>query len=166
MRLIKHSLAVALARGTSLLLAAGCLAAPAKTRCVLVLNVPFEFQVGHRSLPPGYYEIEQIVASSKAKNLLLIRGLNGLVYQTVFTELPRTQETAAESKVVFRHSSGKAVLAQVWSREKKMVVDLVGTTAEPRNAVAFAEGPDAETSLPCSQEILVAKSQWPVDLSR
>ena len=152
---IKIPLAIAMLA----LLAATSFGAPWRLAAVLILNIPFEFQVSHHSLPPGYYKIEQILASSHGRNLMVIRSLDGRIYQTFYTDAPRPQESDAASKIVFQRNSGRTVLSQVWSREERVVVDLAGIEAEIHKDVTSANEQDSEIALPCAQEILLAKSR-------
>jgi hypothetical protein len=110
---------------------------PSGSRDELVLHLPFEFEVASRSMQPGFYKVEQITAFSTDKKLLLIRSLDGTFYQTMSTKVPQTQESASPSKLVFRFSSGRPVLHQVWFRETRQLLEITepgSEEIETRNA--------------------------------
>jgi hypothetical protein len=100
---------------------------PSEPRCELVLHLPFEFDVARRPMQPGYYKVEQITALSTGKKLLLIRSLDGTIYQTMFAKVSLAKETTSPSKLVFRCTSGRPVLFQVWFREARQLLEI----AEP-----------------------------------
>lgn len=121
-------------------------ASPRPTRCRVLVHVPFSFQVAGRMFPAGYYQFEQILGNSDGVEILVVRSIeNPQFYQAVATKAEKMSETQSASKIVFRHSGEKLVLAEVCSHSKHTSLELYDVaTLEPIIAKSTQGADDVE----------------------
>ncbi len=122
------------------------LPASAKTHSTLLLNVPFQFTVGDRLLPPGNYNFEQLLDSAPGLNIIAIRSADGGTYQAAVTTTTHATVVPRRSRFVFKRYGNSFFLSQVWTKGK-----LVGLLLYPsRTEIRLAEKQvaDEEVSLP------------------
>jgi len=85
----------------------------AQTERRVVIDIPFRFTVGEKTLPAGEYSIEPNKRGSDA--VWVLRAANGsetAVLMTIAIRSNRTQETP---KLVFRRYDEQYFLAQIWT---------------------------------------------------
>lgn len=115
-----------------LLLALAVVSAQAKQGEILEVNIPFDFQVGGKTLPAGEYAVKQL--SDKA---LLIRSADGKA-QTIIQSPGRVQanvsETGAKQRLVFHQYGDQFFLSQVWMTTDGDGRELNRSNAERRAA--------------------------------
>jgi hypothetical protein len=126
---------------------------PLPTRCVVLLHVPFSFQVAGRAFPAGYYRFEQVLGNSDGVEVLVVRSLDGNFYQAVATKAKKMDETRPTSKIVFRHSGEKLVLAELCSQSKHVVLELYDATTKQPMLVAERDE-DVVLPVPSDGELL------------
>jgi len=125
------------------------------TRCVVLLHVPFSFQVAGRDFPVGYYRFEQALGNSDGVEVLIVRSLDREFYQAVAAKAEKTDETRPTSKIVFRHSGEKLVLAELCSHSKHAVLKLYDATSKQPMMTARAESDDdVVLAVPSEGELL------------
>ena len=77
------------------------------------INVPFNFTVGHKTLPAGEYTVEPNRKDSN--NVWLIQSMRGQ-YSILFTTgSVWTSETQENTKLVFNNYDGQYFLSQIWT---------------------------------------------------
>lgn len=96
----------------SLLFALTIVSAQAQSRSRLTAHVPFDFQVGEKTLPAGDYSVKRL-----SQNALLVESTDG--EQSAIAPAPRSVEGSATAKpstekLVFRQYGDQYFLAQVW----------------------------------------------------
>jgi hypothetical protein len=109
-------------------------AAQAKAHSTVVLNVPFEFTVGDRLLPPGTYSFEQLLDSAPGLNIVAIRGANGGTYQAAVTTTTQATAIPRMSRLVFKRYGNSFFLSQVWTKGKLVGLLLYPSRGEARLA--------------------------------
>ncbi|MGC2851713.1 MAG: hypothetical protein WB556_17170 [Candidatus Acidiferrum sp.] len=131
-------------------------ASPKPTRCRVLIHVPFPFQVAARTLPAGYYQFEQILGNSDGVEVLVVRSLEDhQYYQAVATKAEKMDETEPASKLVFRHSGEKLVLAALCSHSKHTSMELYDAgTKQPMIAARTEGADDVELAVPADGELL------------
>ena len=88
-------------------------AAQAQTsgRTQLIANIPFQFNVGTKTLPAGEYSVRQVNPDSGGALLLSSRDGNASVMIQVDSVIGKAQETA---KLTFHRYGNKYFFAQAW----------------------------------------------------
>ncbi len=88
-------------------------AAQAQTsgRRQLIANIPFQFNVGNKTLPAGEYSVRQVNPDSGGALLLSSRDGNASVMIQVDSVIGKAQETA---KLTFHRYGNKYFFAQAW----------------------------------------------------
>ena len=77
------------------------------------INIPFNFNVGHKTLPAGEYTIEPVRRDSN--NVWLVENQTVHV-RALFTTIPvRNTETQKKAGVIFANQDGQYFLAQIWT---------------------------------------------------
>ena len=97
--------------------------------------------------PAGYYQFEQILGNSDGVEILVASDSkeNPQFYQAVATKAEKMSETQSASKIVFRHSGEKLVLAEVCSHSKHTSLELYDVaTLEPIIAKSTQGADDVE----------------------
>lgn len=89
-------------------------------------DIPFEFQVADRVLPPGSYIVD--LASGGGASVLMIRAKDGDMRVMFDTDQMTQKEDPKAIELVFDHVGGKVYLMEVWGlvasgREVKHTVD-------------------------------------------
>jgi hypothetical protein len=80
---------------------------------VLVTNIPFEFQVGNQTLPPGDYRLETQLTGSARMQLLRQVDTNRVV---ILSTLPiESQAEGPDPMLVFHRYGQTYFLAQIWN---------------------------------------------------
>ncbi|HEX8847137.1 MAG TPA: hypothetical protein VF791_21010 [Pyrinomonadaceae bacterium] len=78
----------------------------------LTVNIPFDFQIGDKTLPAGTYSVRQL-----AQNVVLIESADGktrALAQTMGTVQAGEDEKAVQERLVFHQYGNQRFLAQVW----------------------------------------------------
>jgi len=78
-----------------------------------IINVPFSFTVGHKTLPAGEYTVEPNRKDSISS--WLIQNMNGHDSAIFFTSSVWTGETQENARLVFNNYEGKYFLSQIWN---------------------------------------------------
>jgi len=103
----------------------------------IVVNVPFEFNVGDRTLPSGNYIITR---SLELQNLLIFRRADRNVVAIVHT-LPLITPPEQKACISFREYGGRLFLARVQSQDGTFSDELIKTSREQEPArIADARG--------------------------
>jgi len=77
------------------------------------INIPFNFNVGHKTLPAGEYTIEPVRRDSN--NVWLVENQTVHV-SALFTTIPvRNTETQKNTGVIFSNYDGQYYLSQIWT---------------------------------------------------
>ncbi|HXZ12055.1 MAG TPA: hypothetical protein VEG64_06660 [Candidatus Sulfotelmatobacter sp.] len=107
----KHLLAVAAATIISFASAGVCHAQQA----VLAVNIPFEFQAGNQTLPPGDYRIETVRTGAGAMQRL--RLVDSSASKVVMTLPVESKHGIPEPKLIFHRYGQTYFLSQIWTGE-------------------------------------------------
>ena len=96
----------------SLLFALTIVSVQAQSRNRITAHVPFDFQVGEKTLPAGDYSVKRL-----SQNTLLVESADG--EQSAIAQAPRNVEgnvnaKPSREKLVFRKYGDQYFLAQVW----------------------------------------------------
>ena len=78
-----------------------------------IINVPFSFTVGHKTLPAGEYTVEPNRKDSNSS--WLIQNMNGHDSALFTTSSLWTAETQENARLVFNNYDGQYFLSQVWN---------------------------------------------------
>jgi hypothetical protein len=97
---------------------ATCIAqAQPKPKFSFVADVPFDFLVGNRTLPPGRYEFQFVLGLPSAADgisILAVRSQEEHLYQSVVTRVVRGGPEQNTAKVTFGGQGDRRFLSQVW----------------------------------------------------
>lgn len=96
----------------SLILMLAVSSAQAQSKGALEINVPFDFNVGSKTLPAGSYTVKQLT-----QNSMLVRSADGetsAIAQTVGGATLGANEKTAAPRLIFRQYGDQYFLAQVW----------------------------------------------------
>jgi hypothetical protein len=96
----------------SLLMALAIASVQAETLGKLEVNIPFEFNVGSKTLPAGEYSVKRLTETS-----MLVRSADGkrsAVALTMGSTQQGANEKAAAERLVFRQYGNQYFLAQIW----------------------------------------------------
>lgn len=100
----------------SLLGAMAVATAQAQSGEKFVVNIPFCFTVGEKTLPAGDYRVETLsFGGAHLYSKLMIRSTDGQTSKIVATLPVRAGALPEESKLVFRRYGEQYFLAQVWA---------------------------------------------------
>jgi hypothetical protein len=80
-------------------------------RIQLTASIPFQFNVGNKTLPAGEYTVVQVNSASGA--ILQIRSKDGRAGALVLT-ISVTGKTQESAKLIFRRYENRYFLAQAW----------------------------------------------------
>jgi hypothetical protein len=78
---------------------------------VLRVNIPFQFNVGDRSFPPGQYSVVQPL-----QHFLVLRDARGNTIASTFTEGVETLSAPDISSLKFVSEGGQNTLNEVWTQ--------------------------------------------------
>ena len=90
-----------------------CVGASAQTARPVVVEIPFEFFVGEKSLPAGTYIVRRLVRDSD--KTLLIQSRDGDRALTVSTNVVETRDEQKTTKLNFRKIGDQYFLSQIWT---------------------------------------------------
>jgi len=78
-----------------------------------VINIPFNFIVGQKTLPAGEYTLEPNRKDSD--NVWLLQSKEGHASALFTTNTVRASETQEEARLVFHRYGGQYFLSQIWT---------------------------------------------------
>ena len=78
-----------------------------------IINVPFSFTVGHKTLPAGEYSVEPNRKDSNS--FWLIQSMKGQDSVLFETNSVWTRETQENTRLVFNNYDGQYFLSQIWN---------------------------------------------------
>ena len=110
---------------TSLMLVVVWLAATAQaqsTPLVIKVKIPFEFSIGDRTFPPGYYSLVQPL-----QHLLALRDARGQTIASALTIGIESSAAPATGKLKFSSVAGQYVLSEVWQQDSHLGQKLFAT---------------------------------------
>ena len=110
----RQALAVAVAFLLSIVAAGECYA---HQQSVLVVNIPFAFQAGNKTLPAGEYSIESV--STGDGTLRMIRQIDGDALMIVATIAVYSKDGKSEPKLIFNRYGKRYFLSQIWAGEPR-----------------------------------------------
>ena len=90
-------------------------------------SIPFEFNVGNRTMPAGQYSLVQLQQHS-----VQLRNARGEAIAFAFTSGVMSPGSAKISKLKFRVKGGHHILEQVWLRGSQIGEQLYRSKAEER----------------------------------
>jgi len=96
----------------SLLLTMSAVAVHAQSKRSII-NIPFSFTVGHKTLPAGEYAVEPNRKDSNS--FWLIQSVKGNDSVLFTTNSIWTRETRNDSRLVFNNYDGQYFLSQIWN---------------------------------------------------
>ena len=96
----------------SLLLTMSAVAVHAQSKRSII-NVPFSFTVGHKTLPAGEYSVEPNRKDSNS--FWLIQSMKGQDSVLIATNSVWTSETQENTRLVFNNYDGQYFLSQIWN---------------------------------------------------
>lgn len=76
------------------------------------VDIPFEFILRGRTLPPGKYEVER--ADPTRRNALALRNKDEGSFLTILVQRVEKENPSEEASLVFLRQEGKFYLFQVW----------------------------------------------------
>jgi hypothetical protein len=102
---------------TSLLLLVvwGAGSAYAQSPAVMRFNIPFTFNVGDKTFPPGQYSIAQPM-----QQFLVLRNERGQTIASTLTQGIESWTVPEISKLRFRSVDGQNVLSEVWRQDDSL----------------------------------------------
>jgi hypothetical protein len=77
------------------------------------MRIPFEFTIGHKTLPPGDYIVKR--SDSAISEMLLVSSVDGGSGTYVITKNVQAKARQSESKLIFHRYGGQYFLSQVWT---------------------------------------------------
>jgi hypothetical protein len=93
----------------------------------IVVQIPFDFVAGNKTLPAGEY----IVRSTLATRVTLIRNASGRrEYTTISTMAVPAETMPTAAKLVFHKYGDRYFLSQVWTPERNLGGELSESRAE------------------------------------
>ena len=78
-----------------------------------IINIPFSFTVGHKTLPAGEYTVQP--NRSNSDNVWLVESTTGHDSVIFTSGSAWTRETQENTKLVFNNYDGQYFLSQIWS---------------------------------------------------
>jgi len=85
----------------------------AQSERIRVINIPFSFTVGQKTLPAGEYTLEPNRKDSD--NVWLLQSKGGHASALFTTNTVRASETQEEARLVFHRYGGQYFLSQIWT---------------------------------------------------
>jgi hypothetical protein len=119
------------------------------------VRVPFEFIVGNHVMPAGRYRFEQILDSTSATDILLVRSMESRAVQAITTAVLRPPDMNS-SRLVFQRYGDHTFLSAVWIRSKRVGLQLHESVLQSQ--VAREQPSGEEVSLPFTEEVNPAKT--------
>ena len=96
----------------SLLMALAIASVQAETLGKLKVNIPFDFNVGSKTLPAGEYSVKRLTQTSML--VMSADGKQSAVALTIGSTQQGANEQAAAERLVFHQYGNQYFLAQVW----------------------------------------------------
>jgi hypothetical protein len=89
--------------------------APAQSHAqqITQAKVPFAFQAGDTMMPAGEYQIQRVLPSTKA--VQLIRRTDSSASTFVFTNVVESRDKNADPKLIFHCYSNECFLSEIWA---------------------------------------------------
>jgi len=116
----------------SLILLVGALSGRAQSRTgELTVNIPFDFNVGEKTLPAGNYVISR---NFEMPNLLIIQRADRSVVAPVYTSPLETTRQQMETSLTFNEYRGQRFLSRVQSRSGGFSHELIKAQTERKLA--------------------------------
>lgn len=112
----------------SLFIAVAAAGGAAQTAGRVVVDIPFDFVVGEKTLPAGEYTIKTV--SLNSSHSLVIQSADRSDAVMTITNRIEARENQAESKVLFRQYGDKHFLSQVWMKGSAAGRELPRSQAE------------------------------------
>lgn len=133
---------------TSLLLFVVWSAATAygQSPAVIKVNIPFQFSVGDRSFPPGYYSLVQPM-----QHFLVLRDERGRTIASTFTEGIEGQKAPDVSKLKFYSEAGQNALLEIWQEDNSTGQKLFPSSVNNHSYIAKHRSPEARQAAEGSQ---------------
>lgn len=110
----------------------------AQTKSQLKASIPFNFQIGHKTLPAGDYTI-QCVNPDAGKTALLIKSVDGRTSRMVIMTPAQAAQVQEQSRLVFNRYGDQYFLSQVWTGGDSYGLELRKARAERELAKNGAE---------------------------
>ena len=85
----------------------------AQSERIRVINIPFSFIVGQKTLPAGEYTVEPNRKDSD--NVWLVQSREGHASALFTTSPVRASDAQEETKLVFHNYGGQYFLSQIWT---------------------------------------------------
>jgi hypothetical protein len=105
--------------------------AKTKSNPVVELDIPFAFQMGHRTLPAGSYKFELATgapANADTMSVLVVRNREAGIYHAIAVPVKVAAGLSTESRAVFG-GGDQHVLVAVWQGGNRLDVQLASLTA-------------------------------------
>jgi hypothetical protein len=96
-------------------------AAQAKTYDTVTIDVPFKFNIGERTFPPGHYQLV-----IRGNGLLALRDAHEHTIASLVTRTVEMSEPAADTQLVFKLKKNHAFLTQVLMEHRSQALEVVG----------------------------------------
>ena len=119
-------------------------AAQAQTARPLVVNVPFDFVVGKKTLPAGQYTVKRFISNND--KLLLVQSADGRTVQSIQTSEIEASAAADAAQLKFHRYGDKYFLFQIWTPGTQVGRELPKSQLEEITIRELAHGaaqPDA-----------------------
>ena len=126
------------------LILAAAFAAQAQTTRPLVVNVPFDFVVGKKTLPAGRYTVKRFISNND--KLLLVQSADGRTVQSIQTSEIEASAAADVAQLKFHRYGDKYFLFQIWTPGTQVGRELPKSQLEEITIRELAHGaaqPDA-----------------------
>jgi hypothetical protein len=117
-----------------------------QSQTVIKFNIPFQFSVGDRSLPPGDYSLVQPM-----QHFLVLRDARGRTVASTFTEGVEAQSAPAISKLRFYSGGGQNALLEVWQEANTTGQKLFPSGVYTNSYIAKRRSPEARQAAEGSQ---------------
>jgi hypothetical protein len=136
----------------SLFIALAITSVQAESLGKLDINIPFEFNVGSKTLPAGEYSVKRLTQTSML--VISADGKQSAIALTIGSTQQGANEKRAAEKLVFRQYGNQYFLSQVWmardgegrslsksdaERKAASTIKLVANDSEPLTVVVAAK---------------------------
>jgi hypothetical protein len=102
----------------------GAASSHAQTSFRMEASIPFAFQAGSRTFPPGEYTLT--LDDFRSPGVLSIRSREGHEHEFVLTEPAATSHPKPEGRLVFSHAGDEYVLSEVFDRGARNGLEVMG----------------------------------------
>jgi hypothetical protein len=76
------------------------------------VNIPFQFVLAGRILPPGKYSIQR--ADTAKPNILKLKNLDNGIIQSILCQRVESETPSATAFLLFTQSEGRFFLSEIW----------------------------------------------------